>query len=131
MASVACRRGARSTTIHTTGRNTAKNGISSQCAGSMRPLSSAWPNTSRAITVSANRFVKNGRLSVYVTGTPTIDGVAITRNLFDQRTNTNCRGNCTWFSSVHVEVASGARNVTLASNSYIPTPARVEGAPAK
>ncbi|MFN8110480.1 MAG: right-handed parallel beta-helix repeat-containing protein [Thermoleophilia bacterium] len=80
------------------------------------------------VRVTQNRFVQNGRQGVNVYDQPTIHGVRITGNLFDQRDNANCHVFCDWFPRADVQVGAHAVGVVLRGNRYV-RPRRVIGAP--
>jgi hypothetical protein len=82
----------------------------------------------RNVKLYHNTFYQNGRQGVTIYDDPTISGIEITNNLFDQTTNTNCKNNCSWYSSAHVQKGARAVGVTLSNNFYAPGPAIVLGA---
>ncbi len=74
-----------------------------------------------------NTFYQNGRQGVTIYDDPTISGIEIANNLFDQTTNTNCKANCAWYTPAHVERGARATSVTLTNNFYAPGPALLIG----
>lgn len=82
----------------------------------------------RNVKVYHNTFYQNGRQGVTIYDDPTISGVEIANNLFDQTTNANCKANCSWYAPAHVEKGARATGVTLTNNFYAPGPALLIGA---
>jgi hypothetical protein len=81
----------------------------------------------RNVKVYHNTFYQNGRQGLTIYDDPTISGVEVTNNLFDQTTNANCKANCSWYGLAHVEKGARAVNVTLSNNFYAPGPALLIG----
>ncbi len=74
----------------------------------------------RNVQIVNNTFYQNGRAGLYVASTPTVSGLTIQNNLFEQSPNTNCRSNCTWFSDAAIEVGGLAQSVSIGRNFYTP-----------
>ncbi len=81
----------------------------------------------RNVKIYHNTFYQNGRQGITIYDDPTISGIEIANNLFDQTTNTNCKSNCSWYVPAHVEKGARATGVTLANNFYAPGPALLVG----
>ncbi len=81
----------------------------------------------RNVKIYHNTFYQNGRQGVTIYDDPTISGIDIANNLFDQTTNTNCKNNCSWYAPAHVEKGVRATSVTLTNNFYAPGPALLTG----
>jgi hypothetical protein len=81
----------------------------------------------RNVKVYHNTFYRNGRQGVTIYDDPTISGIEIANNLFDQTANTNCRSNCSWYADAHVQKGARAVSVVLSSNFYAPGPAMLLG----
>jgi hypothetical protein len=82
----------------------------------------------RNVRIYNNTFYKNGRQGVTIYDEPTINGVEITNNLFDQSMNANCLSNCSWYQDAHVQKGTRAQNVQVSNNYYAPGPTIVMGA---
>jgi Periplasmic copper-binding protein (NosD) len=81
----------------------------------------------RNVRVYHNTFYQNGRQGITIYDDPTISGIEITNNLFDQSSNTNCKANCSWYAPAHVEKGARAAGVTLTNNFYAPGPTMLIG----
>ena len=79
----------------------------------------------RNITITGNTFDENGRQGVHIG--PGVTGVAVVDNTIVQSENTNCRNDCTWYATAHVEVEPGA-SVEVRGNTYRPGPPILIGA---
>jgi len=71
----------------------------------------------RNVTITGNTFDENGRQGVHIAAGVT--GVAVVGNTIVQSENTNCRNDCTWYATAHVEVEPSA-NVDVRGNTYRP-----------
>lgn len=76
----------------------------------------------RNVRISRNTFAANGRQGVTIDDAATIDGVTITRNLFEQRANAVCRSNCSWYERAHVQAGAAATGVVVDGNYYVDGP---------
>jgi hypothetical protein len=79
----------------------------------------------RNVAITANIFNENGRQGIHV-GTGAT-GVSVIDNGIVQSENTNCRNDCTWYVTAHVEVEPGA-SVEVRGNDYRPAPPIIIGA---
>ena len=81
----------------------------------------------RNVKIYHNTFYQNGRQGITIYDDPTISGIEIANNLFDQTTSTNCKNNCSWYAPAHVEKGARATGVSLTNNFYGPGPALLTG----
>ena len=81
----------------------------------------------RNVKVYHNTFYRNGRQGLTIYDEPSISGVEVFNNLFDQTTNANCRANCSWYADAHVQKGARAVGVTLSNNFYAPGAALLLG----
>lgn len=72
----------------------------------------------RNVQVLHNTFVRNGRQGVHVASVPTVSGVTVQNNLFDEGPGSACSSNCSWYAAAHVEVGGLAQMASLSSNFY-------------
>jgi uncharacterized protein YegP (UPF0339 family) len=82
----------------------------------------------RNVKIYHNTFYQNGRQGITLYDEPSISGVEIINNLIDQSANANCRANCSWYQSAHVEKGARAQGVAAANNFYAPAPPVLLGA---
>lgn len=81
----------------------------------------------RNVKIYHNTFYQNGRQGVTLYDESTLNGVEIFNNLFDQTANTNCKLNCSWYETAHIQKGARAQNVVISNNFYAPGPALIIG----
>lgn len=74
---------------------------------------------SRHLKIYNNTIYENGRQGVHVGGAGTTD-VDIRNNLIVQSENANCRNDCQWYATAHLEIAPGIGQLVVANNGYGP-----------
>ena len=77
------------------------------------------------MTITGNTFEENGRQGVHIGAGVT--GVAVTGNDITQAGAANCRNDCSWYATAHVEVEPGA-GVAVRANTCRPAPPVLIGA---
>lgn len=78
----------------------------------------------RNVTMTGNTFVENGRQGIHVGAGVT--GVSVTANDITQAGGANCRHDCSWYATAHVEIEATASAV-VRGNTYRPAPPVVLG----
>lgn len=72
----------------------------------------------RNVQILNNTFYRNGRQGLHIASEPTVSGVTIQNNLFDEGPNAACTSNCSWYQPAHLEVGGLAQSVSIANNYF-------------
>lgn len=79
------------------------------------------------VEIHNNTIYENGRQGIHVAGDATISDVDIRNNLIVQSENGNCRNDCQWYETAHIETHAAAARVTIDTNGFAPASPTVLG----